>query len=324
LKAVAKKEKRVLGSGKYALEVSALGLGCMSMTSNSYNPVREKSDMIDVIRGAVERGVTFFDTAEFYGPYTNEEYVGEALKPFRNEISVASKFGFSYTNGKPDGGYDSRPSSIRKSVEAMLKRLQTDRIDLVYLHRVDPKVPITDVAGTVKDLIREGKVLRFGLSKASPQNIRKAHAVQPVTAVQNEYSLLERVHGFVPWCPIVRGFLAGRFNEYSTFSQQSRLSSVPYMTPEAIKNNMALLELVVEWSVRKVISPVQFSLAWLMAQKPWIVPIPGTTRLHHLDENLGAIGIQFTQTELAEFRSQLEKITLIGVRPSDAAFIDSK
>lgn len=331
-----KKEKRLLGSGKHALEVSALGLGCMGMTSNSYNPPRNKAKMVEVIRGAVERGVTFFDTAEVYGPFTSEEYVGEGLKPFRNEVVIASKFGFKYENGKA-AGKDARPESIRKAVEGSLKRLQTDRIDLLYLHRVDPNVPIEDVAGTVQQLIKEGKALHFGLSEASPANIRKAHAVQPVTALQNEYSLLERVHentvldtceelgiGFVPWCPIVRGFLADRFNEYITFTSNSRFAEVAYMKPDAINNNMALLELVVEWSVRKNITPVQFSLAWLMAQKPWIVPIPGTTRLHHLDENLGAIGVTFTERELKEFRNQMEKIKLIGVRPSEAALQDKQ
>lgn len=330
------KSTRILGTGKHALEVSAIGLGCMNMTSNSYNPPRNKAAMVDVIRGAVERGVTFFDTAELYGPFTNEEYVGEALKPFRNEVVIGSKFGFNIVDGKPNG-FDSRPSSIRKAVEGMLRRLQTDRIDLLYLHRVDPNVPIEDVAGTVSDLIKEGKALHFGLSEASPDNIRKAHAVQPVTALQNEYSILERVHehaaldtceelgiGFVIWCPLVRGFLADRFNEYSRFSPDSRFSSVPYMTPEAIKNNMALLELIIDWSVRKNVTPAQFSLAWLMAQKPFIVPVPGTTRLHHLDENLGAMEVKFTAQELKEFRTAIDGINLIGVRPKDAAFIDVK
>lgn len=329
-----KKWKRVLGSGKHALEVSAIGLGCMSMTSNSYNPPRKKADMVEVIRGAVERGVTFFDTAEVYGPFTSEEYAGAGLKPFRNEVVIATKFGFSYENGRSTGK-DARPASIRKAVEGSLKRLQTDRIDLLYLHRVDPKVPIEEVAGTVKDLIKEGKALHFGLSEASPANIRKAHAVQPVTALQNEYSILERVHenvvldtceelgiGFVPWCPVVRGFLADRFNEYTRFSEDSRFTQVPYMLPDAMKNNMPLLDLVRDWSVRKGITPVQFSLAWLMAQKPWIVPIPGTTLLHHLDENLGAIGVNFTDNELKEFRTEMEKIKLTGVRKPEEALID--
>lgn len=325
---------RTLGKGNYVLEVSALGLGCMSMTSNSYNPPRDKSDMVKVIRGAVERGVTFFDTAEFYGPHTNEEYVGEALKPLRNDVVIATKFGFRFENGRA-AGRDSRPESIRKAVEGSLKRLKTDRIDLLYLHRVDPNVPIEDVAGTVKELIKEGKALRFGLSEASPENIRKAHKIQPVTALQNEYSILERVPentvldtceelgiGFVPWCPVVRGFLADRFNEYTTFAEESRFAAVPYMQPEAVKNNMALLNLIVDWSVRKNSTPAQFSLAWLMAQKPWIVPIPGTTRLHHLDENLGAINVEFTQDELNEFRDEMEKIKLVGVREPESALRD--
>ncbi|KAA3438699.1 aldo/keto reductase [Rufibacter hautae] len=316
------------------LEVSAIGLGCMSMTSNSYNPPRPKNEMVKVIRGAVDRGVTFFDTAEVYGPYTSEEYVGEALKPLRNKVVIASKFGFKFENGK-SVGRDSRPASIRKAVEGMLRRLQTDRIDLLYLHRVDPQVPIEDVAGTVKDLIREGKALHFGLSEASLDNIRKAHAIHPVTALQNEYSLVERVHenktlalceelgiGFVPWCPVVRGFMADRFNEYSRFSDESRFTAVPYFTPEAIRNNMALLNLVRDWSDRKGVTPVQLSLAWLLAQKPFIVPIPGTTKLHHLDENLGAFKVAFTPNELKEFRIAFEKINLMGVRAPETVLKD--
>jgi aryl-alcohol dehydrogenase-like predicted oxidoreductase len=316
------------------LKVSGIGLGCMSMTSNSYNPPRAKSDMVKVIRGAVERGVTFFDTAEVYGPFTSEEYVGEALKPMRNKVVIASKLGFKIENGK-SVGRDSRPASIRKAVEGMLSRLQTDRIDLLYLHRVDPQVPIEDVAGTMKDLIKEGKALHFGLSEASPENIRKAHAVHPVTALQNEYSLLERVHenkaldlceelgiGFVPWCPVVRGFMADRFNEYSRFAEESRFAAIPYFTPEAITNNMALLNLVRDWSDRKGVTPIQLSLAWLLAQKPWIVPIPGTTKLHHLDEDLGAFNVKFTSNELKEFRTAFEKINLIGVRAPESVLKD--
>lgn len=321
---------RKLGS----LEVSGMGLGCMSMTSNSYNPPRAKSDMVKVIRGAVDRGVTFFDTAEVYGPFTSEEYVGEALKPLRNKVVIASKFGFKL-DGDNRSGRDAKPASLRKAVEGMLRRLQTDRIDLLYLHRVDPQVSIEDVAGTVKELIKEGKARHFGLSEASLDNIRKAHAVQPVTALQNEYSLVERVHenktldlceelgiGFVPWCPVVRGFMADRFNEYSRFSEESRFPAVPYFTPQALKNNMALLDLVRDWSERKGATPVQLSLAWLMAQKPWIVPIPGTTRLHHLDENLGALNVKFTTSELKEFRDSFEKIKLIGVRDPESVLKD--
>jgi len=316
------------------LEVSAIGLGCMSMTSNSYNPPRPKDAMVKVIRGAIERGVTFFDTAEFYGPFTSEEYVGEALKPFRNKVLISTKFGFKFEDGK-SVGRDSRPESIRKAVEGSLRRLQTDRIDLLYLHRVDPQVPIEDVAGTVSDLIREGKALHFGLSEASLDNIRKAHAVYPVSALQNEYSLVERVHenktldlceelgiGFVPWCPVVRGFLADRFNEYSRFAKESRFAAVPYFTPEAIKDNMALLDLVRDWSDRKGVTPVQLSLAWLLAQKPWIVPIPGTTKLHHLDEDLGAFSVKFTAGELRDFRTAFEKISLSGVRAPESVMKD--
>jgi aryl-alcohol dehydrogenase-like predicted oxidoreductase len=322
---------RILGTGKHSLEVSSLGLGCMSMTSNSYNPPRNKDEMIKVIRGAADLGVTFFDTAEFYGPFTSESYVGEALKPIRDKVVIASKFGFGF-EGTKSTGLDSRPATIRKAVDGMLQRLKTDRIDLLYLHRVDPTVPIEDVAGTVKDLIQEGKALYFGLSEASHENIRKAHAIQAITALQNEYSLLERVHengtidlceelgiGFVPWCPIVRGFLADRFNEYTRFADESRFSKVAYMQPEAIKNNMPLIDLVCQWAERKEATPVQISLAWLLAQKPFIVPIPGTTRLHHLKENLGAVNIQFTATELSEFRTSFEKISLMGVRAKEKA-----
>jgi aryl-alcohol dehydrogenase-like predicted oxidoreductase len=304
------------------------------MTSNSYNPPRPKPEMVKVIRGAVERGVTFFDTAEVYGPYTCEEYVGEALKPLRNKVIIASKLGFKFDNGK-NVGRDSRPASIRKAVEGMLGRLQTDHIDLLYLHRVDPAVPIEDVAGTVAQLIKEGKARFFGLSEASLDNIRKAHAVYPVSALQNEYSLVERVHehktlalceelgiGFVPWCPVVRGFMADRFNEYSRFSDDSRFVAIPYFKPEALKNNMALLDLVRDWSDRKGVTPVQLSLAWLMAQKPWIVPIPGTTRLHHLEEDLGAFKVKFTPAELTEFRTAFEQIKLMGVRETESVLKD--
>jgi aryl-alcohol dehydrogenase-like predicted oxidoreductase len=316
------------------LEVSGIGLGCMSMTSNSYNPPRAKNDMVRVIRGAVDRGVTFFDTAEVYGPFTSEEYAGEALKPFRNKVVIASKFGFKFENGKSTGR-DSSSASIRKAVEGSLRRLQTDRIDLLYLHRVDPQVPIEEVAGTVKDLIKEGKARHFGLSEASLENIRKAHAIQPVTALQNEYSLVERVHenktldlceelgiGFVPWCPVVRGFMADRFNEYSRFSEESRFPAVAYFSPEAIKNNMALLDVVRDWSERKGVTPVQLSLAWLLAQKPCIVPIPGTTRLHHLEEDLGALAVTFTTDEMKAFRQDFEKIKVLGVRAPESVMKD--
>ena len=324
-------DKRKLGK----LEVSAVGLGCMSMASNSYNPPREMAPMVKVIRGAVDMGVTFFDAAEAYGPYRTEEIVGEALKPIRNQVVIASKMGFKFENGK-SVGRDSRPESIRKAVDGMLKRLQTDRIDLLYLHRVDPKVPVEDVAGTVADLIKEGKALHFGLSEASHDHIRRAHKVYPVAALQNEYSLVERVHenktidlcqelgiGFVPWCPVVRGFMADKFDEYSRFAPESRFPAVPYFSPEAIKNNMALLNLVRNSSEEKGITPVQFSLAWLLAQKPYIVPIPGTTKLHHLKEDLGALAVKFTPAELKDFRAELEKIPLMGVRKAESASQDA-
>lgn len=324
--------ERILGNGKHSLKVSALGLGCMSMTSNSYNPPRGKNEMLKLIHSAADLGVTFFDTAEFYGPFTSEQYVGEALKPIRNNVVIASKFGFKFENGKSDGSRDSKPESIRKAVEGMLLRLKTDRLDLAYLHRVDPTTPIEEVAETVKDLIKEGKVLHFGLSEASHDNIRKAHSIQPVTALQNEYSLVERVHengtlelceelgiGFVPWCPVTRGFLADRFNEYTRFSDESRFPKVAYMKPEALINNMPLIDLVCQWAIRKEVTPVQLSLGWLLAQKPWIVPIPGTTRLHHLKENLGANDVKFTTGELTEFRTAFEKIKLMGVRNKASA-----
>lgn len=325
---------RTMGRGEHKLEVSPVGLGCMSMTSKSYNPVQPKAEMIEVIRGAYDKGVTFFDTAEVYGPFSNEEYVGEALKPLRNEVVIASKFGFAFGNGQRSGR-DARPESIRKAVEGMLKRLQTDRIDLLYLHRVDPEVPIEDVAGTVKDLIKEGKALHFGLSEASPDTIRRAHAEQPVTALQSEYSLIERVLeykildtceelgiGFVPWGPLNRGFLGDKFNEYSRFSDDSRFASVPYFTPEAIAKHMELLRLVREWAMRKNATPAQISLAWLLAQKPWIVPIPGTVKLHHVEENQGSLDVSFTKNELKEFRDAFEKIELVGVRDSESVFTD--
>ncbi|WP_461491732.1 aldo/keto reductase [Pontibacter sp. HJ8] len=329
-KKLVKSDTRRLGS----LEVSSIGLGCMSMTSGSYNPPRDKDEMVAVIRGAVERGVTFFDTAEVYGPFSNEVYVGEALQPVRDQVVLASKFGFRFENGQRAGN-DARPENIRKAVVGMLKRLQTDRIDLLYLHRVDPAVPVEDVAGTVKELIAEGKALHFGLSEVSPQTIRKAHAIQPVTAVQSEYSLVERVLenkvlptceelgiGFVPWGPVCRGFLGDKFNEFSRFSEDSRFVAIPYMQPEAIRTNMALLNLVRAWARRKNATPAQISLAWLLAQKPWIVPIPGTTKLHHVEENLGALAITFTPDELTEFRNAFEKIELVGVRKPESVLID--
>jgi aryl-alcohol dehydrogenase-like predicted oxidoreductase len=318
--------KRKLGS----LEVSSIGLGCMSMTSGSYNPPRPKEQMIPVIRGAFDMGVTFFDTAEVYGPFTDEEIVGEALKPMRNEVVIASKFGFKFENGRTIGR-DSRPESIRNAVEGMLGRLKTDRIDLLYLHRADPNVPIEDVAGTVKDLIKEGKALHFGLSEVSSDTIRRAHKEQKVTALQSEYSVMERVMeyqildtceelgiGFVPWGPVVRGFLGDKFNEYSRFSEDSRLAAVPYFTPKAIEAHMELLFLVREWARKKDATPAQIALAWVLAQKPFIAPIPGTTKLHHMKENLGALDVQFTEAELKEFRGAIDKIELIGFRDKES------
>ncbi len=326
----ARDDRRMLGT----LEVSPIGLGCMSMTSGSYNPPRPKEEMIPVIRGAVDLGVTFFDTAEVYGPFTNEEYVGEALAPVRDQVVIASKFGFSFENGRR-AGRNSRPEHIRKAVEGMLRRLQTDRIDLLYLHRVDPEVPIEDVAGTVSELIEEGKALHFGLSETSPETIRRAHAVQRVTALQTEYSLIQRFPeneildtceelgiGFVPWGPVCRGFLGDKFNEYSRFSEESRHASVAYFTPDALRTNMALLDLVREWGRRKGASPAQLSLAWLLAEKPFIVPIPGTTKFHHLKEDLGAIDITFSPDELSAFREAFSEIELEGVRSPESALTD--
>jgi aryl-alcohol dehydrogenase-like predicted oxidoreductase len=324
------KKRRFLGSGENKLEVSAIGLGCMSMTSGSYNPPRDKAEMVEVIRGAVDKGITLFDTAEVYGPFSNEVYVGEALKPVRNKVVIASKFGFKFVNGQRAGN-DARPENIRKAVEGMLKRLQTDHIDLLYLHRVDPQVPVEEVAGTVKQLIAEGKALHFGLSEVSPETIRKAHAVQRLTAIQSEYSLIERVPenkildiceelgiGFVPWGPVGRGFLTDKFNEFTRFSEQSRYPAVPYLTPEAIEKNIALVNLIRAWSRRKGVTPAQLSLAWLLAEKPFIVPIPGTTKLHHVEENIGGMNINFSPDELQTFRAEFEKIALVGVRKPES------
>lgn len=323
-------KKRKLGK----LEVSPIGLGCMSMTSGHYNPPRAANEMIRVIRGAVDEGVTLFDTAEYYGPFTDEEVVGQALKPVRDKVVIASKFGFHFENGKPTGK-NSKPDHIRKTVEGMLKRLQTDRIDLLYLHRVDPNTPVEDVANTVKQLIKEGKALHFGISETSPDTIRKIHAVQPVSAVQTEYSLIQRFPenkvlytceelgiGFVPWGPVCRGFLADKFNEYSRFSEQSRFVEVPYFTPEAIQANMSLLNLIRQWADEKGITPSQFSLAWLLTQKPFIVPIPGTTKLHHLKENIGALDVKFKPDELLKYRNTFSAIELKGVRPFESALKD--
>ena len=320
-------KKRKLG--KTNLEVSAIGLGCMGMTF-AYGPPGNKQEMIAVIRSAVERGVTFFDTAEVYGPYTNEELVGEALAPFRKQVVIATKFGFEYSDGdtRPGAaGLNSRQEHIREVAEASLKRLKTDVIDLFYQHRVDPKVPIEDVAGAVKELIGEGKVKHFGLSEPGVQTIRRAHAVQPVTAVQSEYSLwfrdpekellsaLEELSiGFVPYSPLGRGFLTGKMDENTTFDSSDFRNTLPRFTPEARKANQALVDLLGEIAKRKKATPAQIALAWLLAQKPWIVPIPGTTKLKRLEENIGAAEVELTPDDLREIESVSSKIKVEGAR----------
>lgn len=327
---LSKTDRRRLGS----LEVSSIGLGCMSMVRGFYNPALPKEDMVTLIRSAVERGVTFFDTAEVYGPFLSEELVGEALEPFKGKVVIASKFGFGYQDGRTSGR-NSKPANIKLAVEGSLKRLRVETIDLYYLHRVDPTVPIEDVAGAVKELIQAGKVKHFGLSEAAPQTIRRAHTVQRVTALQTEYSLLERVAeneilatceelgiGFVPWGPTGRAYLADRFNEYSRFAAEDRRATVPFFTPEALKANIPILSLVREWALRKGVTPVQLSLGWLLAQKPWIVPIPGTTNPYHLAENLGACVVKFTMEELKEFRTALTAIKVQGARTPESALRD--
>jgi aryl-alcohol dehydrogenase-like predicted oxidoreductase len=318
-------KKRKLG--KNGLQVSAIGLGCMGM-SFGYGPPKDKQEMIWLLRKAVELGVTFFDTAEVYGPFTNEELVGEALAPFGEQVVIATKFGFKLD---PDSGrsigVDSRPEHIKEVADASLKRLKTDVIDLFYQHRVDPDVPIEDVAGAVKDLIREGKVKHFGLSEPGVQTIRRAHAVQPVTAVQNEYSLWWRrpeeevLHaledlgiGFVPYSPLGRGFLTGRMNESTTFDSGDFRNTLPRFTPEARKANQALVDLLGQIAKRKNATPAQIALAWLLAQKPWIVPIPGTTKLHRLEENIRATEIELTQQDLREIESAAAQIEVQGAR----------
>ncbi len=316
-------QKRKLGNS--SLEVSALGLGCMSM-SFGYGPPGDRQKMIEVIRTAVARGVTFFDTAEIYGPYTNEELVGEALAPFRGQVVIATKFGFRFVDGK-QAGLDSRPEHIREVAEASLSRLRVEAIDLFYQHRVDPDVPIEDVAGTVRDLIKAGKVRHFGLSEAGVQTIRRAHAVQPVTALQSEYSLwwrepetdvlptLEELGiGFVPFSPLGKGFLTGKIDEHTTFDSTDFRNTVPRFTPEARKANMALVDLLAAIAARKQVTPAQLALAWLLAQKPWIVPIPGTTKLHRLEENIGAAALELTADELREISDAAAKITVQGDR----------
>ena len=315
-------EKRKLGKG--GLEVSALGLGCMGL-SFGYGPATEKQQAITLIRTAFERGVTFFDTAEAYGPFTNEELLGEAVAPFRQQAVIATKFGFE--GGKPNVGLNSKPENIRAVADASLKRLRTDVIDLFYQHRVDPNVPIEDVAGTVKDLIQRGKVKHFGLSEAGVQTIRRAHAAQPVAALQSEYSLwwrepeqeilpaLEELGiGFVPFSPLGKGFLTGKIDESTTFDSTDFRNIVPRFTPEARKANQALVELLRALGEKKNATPAQIALAWLLAQKPWIAPIPGTTKLHRLEENIGAAEIELTPDDRREIESAASKITVQGAR----------
>src|SRR5665647_65157 len=322
-----KMQKRKLGNS--GLEVSAIGLGCMGM-SFSYYPFPEKKDAINLIHKAVEQGVTFFDTAEVYGPYNNEELVGEALAPFRNEVVIATKFGFNILDGKMVG-VNSRPGQIRKAVEGSLKRLQVDVIDLLYQHRVHPNVPIEDVAGTVKDLIAEGKVKYFGLSEAGADTIRRAHAVQPVSALQSEYSMWTRQHekeiiptleelgiGLVAFSPLGKGFLAGKMDENTKFAEGDIRSVLPRYTEEARVANKALLDLISKFAQSKNATPAQIALAWVLAQKSWIVPIPGTTKLHRLTENIGAVSIQLTKEELQEIEDASAHIKIMGTRYTEA------
>ncbi|HEY2045425.1 MAG TPA: aldo/keto reductase [Candidatus Udaeobacter sp.] len=318
-------KKRKLG--KSELEVSAIGLGCMGM-SFGYGPPKDKQEMISLLRAAVERGVTFFDTAEVYGPFANEELVGEGLAPFRKQVVIATKFGFKLDpNSGRSTGVDSRPEHVKEVAEASLKRLRTDVIDLFYQHRVDPEVPIEDVAGAVKELIEQGKVKHFGLSEAGVQTIRRAHAIQPVTALQNEYSLwwrrpeeevlpvLEELGiGFVPFSPLGRGFLTGKMNENTTFDSSDLRNTLPRFTPEARKANQALVDLLGEMAKRKNATPAQIALAWLLAQRPWIVPIPGTTKLKRLGENVEAVEVELTGDDLREIETAASQIEVQGAR----------
>jgi aryl-alcohol dehydrogenase-like predicted oxidoreductase len=322
--------RRTLGS----LEVSSLGLGCQTMTGTLYGPVSSRQDMVDLVRTAADQGVTFFDTAEAYGPFESERILGEALQPVRDEVVIASKFGMDLdpATGERRGGLNSRPDHIRQAVDAMLQRLKTDRIELLYQHRVDPNVPIEDVAGTVKDLIAEGKVRHFGLSEPGIETIRRAHSVQPLAAIQNEYSMLWRGAeaevlpvceelgiGFVCWAPLGMGFTAGAINPSTRFAEGDFRAAVPRNTPKALTANMPLLHLLQDWAVRKGSTPAQISLAWLMAQRDWIVPIPSTTRLPHLLENLGAEEVTFSSDELRDLNSALSAITIQGDRLPSAA-----
>jgi aryl-alcohol dehydrogenase-like predicted oxidoreductase len=323
-------QKRTLGRSN--LEVSAIGLGCMGM-SFSYGPPADRQEMIALIRSAVERGVTFFDTAEVYGPYTNEDLVGEALEPFRGQVVIATKFGFEMkADGSPGwAGLNSRPAHIRQAVEGSLKRLRVDAIDLIYQHRVDPNVPIEDVAGAVKDLVFAGKVKHFGLSEAGTQTIRRANVVLPVTAVQSEYSLWTRQHehdilptleelgiGFVPFSPLGKGFLTGAITERTQLASNDFRASLPRFTPEARKANKALVDLLASVGRRKNATPAQIALAWVLAQKPWFVPIPGTTKPHRLEENLGAAAITLTTDDLRDIEEASSRITIQGARYPDA------
>jgi aryl-alcohol dehydrogenase-like predicted oxidoreductase len=322
-------QKRKLGNS--GLEVSALGLGCMGMSS-AYGPAADKQQMIALIRAAVERGVTFFDTAEAYGPFVNEDLVGEALAPVRDQVVIATKFGFDIDpSGARRAGVNSRPEHIKQVADASLKRLKVDSIDLFYQHRVDLEVPIEDVAGAVKDLIQSGKVKHFGMSEAAAQTIRRAHAVQPVTAVQSEYSLWTRDPeaevlptceelgiGFVPFSPLGAGFLTGKINEKTTFDPSDFRNISPRFTPEARQANQALVDLLGQIAARKQATPAQIALAWLLAQKPWIVPIPGTTKLHRLEENIGAAAVELTPEDLREIESSASKITIQGARLPEA------
>jgi len=319
-------QKRKLG--KNNLEVSALGLGCMGM-SFSYGPPKDKQEMISLLQAAVERGVTFFDTAEVYGPYINEELVGEALSPFRGQVVIATKFGWRIDPKVERGlaGLDSRPEQIKRVADASLKRLRVDAIDLFYQHRVDPDVPIEDVAGAVKDLIQQGKVKHFGLSEAAAKTIRRAHTVQPVTAVQSEYSLwwrrpeeevlptLEELGiGFVPYSPLGKGFLTGKIDEKTKFANTDFRSIIPRFAPNALKANQALVHLLGSMAARKKATPAQIALAWLLAQKPWIVPIPGTTKLARLEENIGAVTVELTPDDLRDIESAASNIAIQGAR----------
>jgi aryl-alcohol dehydrogenase-like predicted oxidoreductase len=322
-------QKRTVGNSN--LEVSAIGLGCMGM-SFGYGPAADKQDMIVLMRAAVEQGITFFDTAEVYGPFVNEDLVGEALEPFRGEVVIATKFGFNIQDCKMAGGFNSRPENIRKVAEASLKRLRVEVIDLFYQHRVDPNVPIEDVAGTLRDLIQEGKVTHFGLSEAGAETIRKAHAVQPVTALQSEYSLWTRQHereiiptieelgiGLVAYSPLGKGFLTGKITETATFAEGDIRNILPRFTEEARKANQALIDLLGQFAARRQATGVpatiaQIALAWVLAQKPWIVPIPGTTKLHRLTENNSAAAIELTADELQEIETASAQIDIVGTR----------